>query len=223
MFRKYFWKPRPIKVSIIIVCVSIIIYQFVSLKSESNAVRFQQTEKFSYSLTNLAASEASRYLSQNKNKELQFLIDSLSKDPVVKDATIYDQYGQTIYQSVQAIPLTSLLNIGSHHKESEGVIPYIAELYTNNIKIGYIRITLEQQDILSKIENYQQRGLAILQVLILLAFITGMLVMALFFKKIELKYKAYKVHFPYLLQRVKTQVRGLIKKAKSIHFKNGKQ
>jgi len=214
MFKKNFWKPRPIKVAITVLCVLIIIYQFLSLKSESNAVRFQQTEKFSYSLTNLAATEASRYLSQKKDKELQFLIDSLSQDPVVKDATIYDQYGQTIYQSEQAMPLTTLLNIGGEYEESEGVIPYIAELYSDNTKIGYIRITLEQDDILSKIQNYQDRGLAILQLLILLAFITGMLVMALFFKKIELKYEAFKVHSPFLLQRFKAHIAELVEKAR---------
>ena len=213
MLKKYFCKAYIIKIFIIVLFSSFIIYQFVSLKHESNAVRFQQTDKFSYSLTNLAASEASRYLSQEKNKELQFLIDSLSQDPVVKDATIYDKYGKIIYQSKQALPLTTLLKIDGDKKEAAGVIPYIAELYSDNTKIGYIRITLEQDDILSLIQGYEDRGLVILQLLILLSFITGMLTMAVFFRKAEVKYKDFKIHLPYIVQHVKTRIQKLIDKA----------
>ena len=213
MLKKYFCKAHTIQILIIIFLSSIIIYQFVSLKRESNAVRFQQTDKFSYSLTNLAATEASRYLSEDKNKELQFLIDSLSQDPVVKDATIYDKYGKIIYQSEQALPLTTLLKISGDEKEAEGVIPYIAELYSDKTKIGYIRITLEQEDILSLIHDYEKRGLAILQLLILLSFITGMIVMAIFFKRAEMKYKEFKIESPFIVQGVKKRIQELIKKA----------
>ena len=120
MFKKYIWKIRTLQILLIILFSSTIGYQFISLQNESNAVRFQQTDKFSFSLTNLAAAEASRYLSQKKPKELQLLIESLSKDPMIKDATVYDKYGKMLYQSQEALALTTLLKIGNENEANEG-------------------------------------------------------------------------------------------------------
>ena len=211
MFKKYFWKIRTLQILAIILFSSIIIYQFVSLQNESNTVRFEQTDKFSYSLTNLAAAEASRYLSQKNPKELQLLIDSLSNDPVIRDATIYDQFGKIIYQSEKALPLTTLLKINGENEEAKGVIPYIAELQLKKKKIGYIRITLEQQKILSLIHDYEKRGLAILELLVVLSFITGMILMAVFFRRFEVIYKDLKSKAPFILQRIKKEIQKLIK------------
>jgi len=213
MLKKYFCKAYTIQILSITLLLSIIAYQYISLKHESNAVRFQQTDKFSYSLTNIAATEASRYLSEERNNELQFLIDSLSQDPVVRDATIYDKYGKILYQSEQALALTTLLKIGGDSKDAEGVLPYIAELYANKTKIGYIRITLEQEDILSLIQEYEEHGLMTLQLLIMLSFIMGMLIMAFFFRKAEVKYKHFKMEFPFIMQGIKIRIQELIKKA----------
>ncbi|MDA7746538.1 YtjB family periplasmic protein [Psychromonas sp.] len=210
MGRKRFWAFRILQILAIIILFSIITYQFISLQNESSAVRFQQTEKFSYALTNLAAAEASRYLSQKKHKDLQLLINDLTNDPIVRDATIYDQLGQIIYQSKTAIPLPVLLNLGNtNSKEADGVIPYIAELYNEKTKVGYIRITLEQQRILSLIQSYQERGLNILILLILLSFITGLIVMAVTFRKAEIAYKHIKEEIPNTIEQAKKDISQL--------------
>ena len=213
MLKKYFYKRHTIQILTAVLLLIIIVSQFISLKHESNTVRLQQINKFSYSLTNLAATEASSYLSQDKTSELQFLIESLSQDPIIRDATIYDQYGKIIYQSAQALPLTTLLKINEDNKKAEGVIPYIAELYTDKTKIGYIRITLEQDDILSLLQKYEERGLATLKLLLFLSFVTGMIVMAVFFRKAEAKYKEFKSQSPSIAKKIKKQVQELIKKA----------
>lgn len=206
MVNKLFWIKRTLQVVTMFALFAVIAYQFITLQNESNAVRFQQTEKFSYSLTNLAAAEASRYLSQKNQENLQLLIDDLSEDPIVRDAIIYDKLGQILYQSKASIPLPVLLKIGGKQSdEAEGVIPYIAELYDDGTKIGYIRIALEQERILSLIQNYQQRGLSIMSLLILLSFTAGTLLTAIFYKKVTSIYKQLIAEIPKLIERTKKE------------------
>lgn len=180
---------RTVQISSLLIICSIIAYQFISLRNTSDGIRYQQTERFSYSLTNLAASEASRYLSQQKNEDLQLLISELTDDPIVRDVTIYDQFGKIIFQSEDALPLPILLNIASSDdKRAQGIIPQIAELYKDNEKIGYIRIALEQGKILSLINDYQEKSFSTMLLLFVLSFLVGTIAMALFFRRIEALY-----------------------------------
>ena len=172
-------------VGLLIVC-TVIIYQFSMLKSTADQIKYQQTENFAYSLTNLAAAEATRYLSNKKITDLQLLIDNLSHDPNVRDATVYDALGKILYQSENILPLADLLKISPvQKKQAVGVIPYIAELYKDNKKIGYIRITLEQEKILNLIHDYQEKSSSTMLLLLILSFMAGTILMALFFRKFE--------------------------------------
>ena len=212
MRKKFFWFIRTLQILAIFALFSVIAYQFIALQNESSAVRYQQTEKFSYSLTNLAAAEASRYLSQKKEKDLQLLINDLNEDPIVKDATIYDVFGKVMYQSKGTIPLPTLLKIGGKKSDDiEGVIPYISELYSGDTKVGYIRVTLKQDHILSLIERYQERGLSILGLLVTLAFIAGILLMAVFYKRLHKFYGQLISEVPKLIERTKQETEKLQK------------
>ncbi|MEH6454574.1 MAG: AhpA/YtjB family protein [Psychromonas sp.] len=172
-------------ISLIVVCV-VMAYHFMTLKNTGHAIKYQQTEKFSYSLTNLAASEASRFLARNKNEELQLLIDDLSNDPIVRDATIYDHLGVVIIQSKNVLSLPKLLNLdGSNSEHVQGIIPHIAELYEDDNKIGYIRISLEQNKILSLISDYQEKSYSTIMLIFILAFVAGTILMALMFRRVE--------------------------------------
>ncbi|ABM04178.1 hypothetical protein Ping_2447 [Psychromonas ingrahamii 37] len=189
MHKKMYYLLRTVQISSLLIICSIIAYQFISLRNTSDGIRYQQTERFSYSLTNLAASEASRYLSQQKNEDLQLLISELTDDPIVRDVTIYDQFGKIIFQSEDALPLPILLNIASSDdKRAQGIIPQIAELYKDNEKIGYIRIALEQGKILSLINDYQEKSFSTMLLLFVLSFLVGTIAMALFFRRIEALY-----------------------------------
>lgn len=184
----YYWL-RFFQISGLLTVSIIIIYQVNELRIISNEVRYQQTEKFSYSLTNLAAAEASRYLAQKKDKDLQLLINDLSNDPMVRDATIYDYLGKILYQSNAPLSLPALLKIEQGaENDITGIIPYIAELYKDEKKIGYIRISLRQDHILRIIFNYQEKTLETLLSLLLLSFLAGSIIMALFFRRLEAWY-----------------------------------
>jgi len=183
---KMYYGLRFIQISGLLAATIIILFQLNELRVISNDVGYQQTEKFSYSLTNLAAAEASRYLAQEKKRELQILINELSNDPMVRDATIYDHLGKVLYQSDKPLLLPVLLKIDEGPtNEIAGIIPYIAELYKEGTKIGYIRISLRQDHILSIIFNYQQQTLEILILLLALSFVAGSILMALFFNRAE--------------------------------------
>jgi len=183
---KMYYGLRFLQISGLLAVAIVILFQLNELRIISNSVGYKQTEKFSYSLTNLAAAEASRYFAQKKTKELQILINDLSNDPMVRDATIYDHLGKVLYQSDEPLQLPVLLKIKTTSNDKiEGIIPYIAELYDGDEKIGYIRISLRQDHILGIIFNYQEQTLEILTLLLLLSFLAGSIIMALIFKRAE--------------------------------------
>ncbi|MCP5078117.1 MAG: hypothetical protein GY951_08695 [Psychromonas sp.] len=186
--KMYYWL-RFFQISALLTVSVIIFFQLNELRLISNEVRYQQTEKFSYSLTNLAAAEASRYLAQKKEKDLQLLINDLSNDPMVRDATIYDHLGKVLYQSNEPLLLPILLKINESSGDGiRGIIPYIAELYKEEEKIGYIRISLKQDHILRIIFDYQEQTLETLISLLLLSFLAGSIIMALLFRRLEAWY-----------------------------------
>ncbi|HEY7866451.1 MAG TPA: hypothetical protein VIC51_10670, partial [Psychromonas sp.] len=55
-------------------------------------------------------------------------------------------------------------------------------------KIGYIRISLEQEKILSLINDYQENSFSTMLLLFVLSFLVGTIIMALFFRRIEASY-----------------------------------
>lgn len=200
MKSKMYYGLRFLQITSLLAVTVIILMQLNQLRVVSNEVRYQQTEKFSSSLTNLAAAEASRYFANKKEQELQLLINDLSNDPMVRDATIYDHLGKVLYQSTNPVPLPALLKIEQSPSHNiKGVIPYIAELYKGNEKIGYLRITLEQEHILRIISNYQQQNLETLLLLLSLSFVAGSIIMALFFRRAEAGYYRLRYLIPNLI------------------------
>ena len=200
MNKKRYYLLRTLQILSLLTISGLIAYQSISLRNISSAIRYQQTERFSSSLTNLVASEASRYLVQEKNKDLQILINDLTQDPSVRDAVIYDRFGNIIFQSEDALPLPILLNIASSvDQQKEGVIPLIAELYEDDEKIGYIRISLEQQKLLSLLYDYQEKSLSAMLLLFVLSFLAGTIIMAMLFRKVEAAYYCFTSLIPQLI------------------------
>lgn len=189
MKKKMYYLLRTLQIVGLIIVSTVIIYQFSMLESSADEVEYQQTESFASSLTNLAAAEATRYLSNKKATDLQLLIDDLGHDPIVRDATVYDELGKILYQSENILPLPNVLKINDgNEQQAAGIVPYIAELYKGNKTIGYIRITLEQEKILSLIHDYQEKSRSTMLSLLILSFLAGTLVMALFFRKLTATY-----------------------------------
>ena len=187
MNKKWYFLLRIAQIATLIVICVVITIQSTVLETTEKNLKYQQTEKFAKSLTNLATAEATRYLTNKKTKELQLLMDNLSHASLIRDASIYNYLGEILYQSKNVLPLPDLLKISNDKiQQTTGIIPYIAELYDEkNKKIGYIRITLEQDKILSLIQNYQDKSTTIMIELLILAFIGGIILMALLFRKLK--------------------------------------
>ena len=188
MMKKLYYLLRALQIVGLFIVVGVIIYQFSILTTTSNEIKYQQTQKFAASLSHLAAAESTRYLIKKQDEELALLIKNLGHDPIVRDATIYDNLGQILYQSEGVLPLENVLKISQDAVPIAGVVPYVSELYNENKKIGYIRITLEQKKILSLIKDYQDKSMSTMGLLLMLAFLGGLILMALFFRRLETTY-----------------------------------
>ena len=201
MKKKMYYLLRTLQIGSLLIVCTVIGYQFSTLKSTADEIKYQQTENFAYSLTHLAGAEATRSLSNKKITDLQLLIDNLSHDPNVRDATVYDDLGQILYQSENVLPLADLLKINTdNNRQAAGAIPYISELQKENEKIGYIRITLERQKILNLIDEYQEKSISTMWLLLILSFVAGTILMALFFRRFEFFYY-YMAKRIYILMR----------------------
>ena len=202
MNKKIFYFLRSTQILALILALGTISYQLNLLREQSIGLSFEQTDKFSYALTNLAAAEAERYINKNKIEDLKLLIEDLSNDPMVRDATIFDRLGRVLYQSKNSIPLKELLKIDdSSDKEIDNIVPYIAELFNEEKKIGYILVSLRQHKLLSLIHNYQETSFTILILVFVMAFLAGMILMALFFRKAESAYYGLATRIPLLIKK----------------------
>lgn len=189
MNKKMFYFLRSTQIIALILALATIFYQLNLLREQSIGLSFEQTEKFSHSLTNLAASEAERYINTHKIKDLNILVDDLSNDPIIRDATIYDNLGKVLYKSKNSISLKELLKVDdSNVKDIDGTVPYITELFDEDTKVGYILVSLRQNKLLGLIHDYQQTSFTALVLVFVMAFLAGMILMAIFFKKAEAAY-----------------------------------
>ena len=186
MNKKKYYLFRTLKITGLVIVCSVIAYQLIMLKSTANDIKYQQTEKFSYSLINLASAEATRFIFEKRKKDLRLLTEHLSHDPLIRDTTIYDRLGKILYQSGDVLPLDELLNISEEKvQEYQGAVPYMSELYKDDTKLGYIRITLEQDKILSLINDYRGRSVLTMILLVIFSFSAGIIISLLFLEKIK--------------------------------------
>ncbi|RJG51332.1 hypothetical protein D1Z90_00950 [Motilimonas pumila] len=176
----YIW--RAMQLLLALVLLGYIIYLNVDLNYLASKSRTEQTQMFGSTLTSRAAQDAATFLQNEQTEELDRLVASLAADPLVRDATIYNHLGEIIHQSEDPASLDLVLHIkpvksSSDARESaHNRIPYVAELYQEKQKIGYLRVTLEQGKILQQINNYQSQARSSTKTMLVLAFLVGFLI-----------------------------------------------
>jgi len=178
-----------IQISCLVVIATLTTYKIAMLNHTANELKFQQIEKFAASLSGFAAEEAKYYLPNDKTQDIHSLIDNLSKDTAIQDATIYNNLGQTIYQSKPTLVLSDLLKITPNNNvDSSAVTPYISELYDDNKKVGYIRITLKKNEIIKLIDEYQSQSISTILLMMFISFFTGVILVLVLFNKYNISY-----------------------------------
>ena len=201
MLKKKTYLLHLIQISCLVLICAVAIYKIAMLHHTANELKFQQIEKFAASLSGFAAEEAQHYLAKNKTQDLHLLIDNLSKDTAIQDATIYNNLGEIIYQSKPILGLSDLLKITPNNKvDSSEITPYISELYSDNKKIGYIRITLKKHEILKLIDEYQDQSTSTILLMMFILFFTGVILTLVLSSK-------YNISYPYLKEALKEAVK----------------
>ncbi len=177
--RIFIW--RAIQLLVAIGLIGYLAYLTTNLQLLADKNRIEQTQRFGYTLTNRAANDAARYLQGDEQDELARLVAELAKDPLVRDVTIYDAFGVVQHQSDDAMPLDLVLNIAPKttsadaREIAQNRIPYIAELFQESTKIGYLRVTLEQGKILAEMNHFQQKANELLKTMLFVALLIGFL------------------------------------------------
>jgi membrane protein len=180
---------RTLQLLVAVGLIGYLAYLTINLQILADKSRIEQTQRFGYTLTNRAANDAARYLEASNGDELARLVNDLSLDPLVRDVTIYDAFGVVLHQSKDPLPLDLVLNItpkttsADAREIAQNRIPYIAELFQESTKIGYLRVTLEQGKILSVMSAYQQKANELLQTMLFIALLIGFLLTRALSKK----------------------------------------
>lgn len=152
----------------------------IHMQDESQASLHSEARNRAQALVAYAARDMKRWIKEEKSSELERLARDLAAEPEILDATLYDGRGIPLAQSEQAVPLESLLPIGSDNKslpeQGKGRIQFVQEIRDGEQTIGFLRITLEEQQMLAdkdtrlKVVQEKQR------LMLLVALLAGVLI-----------------------------------------------
>ena len=152
----------------------------IHMQGESQAALHSEARNRAQALVAYAARDMKRWIKEEKSSELERLARDLAAEPEILDVTLYDGRGIPLAQSEQAVPLESLLPIGSDNKSlpdlGKGRIQFVQEILDGAQTIGYLRITLEEQKLLAdkdtrlKVVQEKQR------LMLLVALLAGLLI-----------------------------------------------
>lgn len=152
----------------------------IHMQGESQASLHSEARNRAQALVAYAARDMKRWIKEDKSSELERLARDLAAEPEILDVTLYDGRGIPLAQSEQAMPLESLLPIGSDNKslpdQGKGRIQFVQEILDGAQTIGYLRITLEEQKLLAdkdtrlKVVQEKQR------LMLLVALLAGLLI-----------------------------------------------
>ncbi|KRW51185.1 hypothetical protein AO724_08555 [Aeromonas allosaccharophila] len=152
----------------------------IHMQGESQASLHSEARNRAQALVAYAARDMKRWIKEDKSSELERLARDLAAEPEILDVILYDGRGIPLAQSEQAVPLESLLPIGSDNKslpdQGKGRIQFVQEILDGAQTIGYLRITLEEQKLLAdkdtrlKVVQEKQR------LMLLVALLAGLLI-----------------------------------------------
>ncbi|MCQ4055273.1 YtjB family periplasmic protein [Aeromonas sp. SG16] len=150
------------------------------MQGESQAALHSEARNRAQALVAYAARDMKRWIKEDNSSELERLARDLATEPEILDVTLYDGRGIPLAQSEQAVPLESLLPIGSDNKsmpeQGKGRIQFVQEIQDGAQTLGYLRITLEEQQMLAdkdtrlKVTQEKQR------LMLLVALLAGVLI-----------------------------------------------
>lgn len=121
-----------------------------------------------------AAVSAMPYLSAEQSK-LQYYVDTLAKQPLVKSAHIYDITGQRIASSEQAESVNDLFGVSINKvNQSDELLPFVQELRGEQLN-GYIRLSLYRTILADELAENSRSQYDTMRLLLIVAGVIGFL------------------------------------------------
>ena len=139
----------------------------------------QQSIIMAQTLVKQASSVARHHVSETSYTVLQQIVDDLASSEYIYDAVVYDYQGKVLAQSAgHNRVIERLTNLSNDELEqvTQLMTPFVEEIYDNESRlIGYVSINFLQQDILTRSSEYQSNIWKQLIVMLVLAFVMGIL------------------------------------------------
>ena len=152
----------------------------IHMQGESQAALHAAARDRAQALVAYAARDMRRWIKEDKESELERLAQDLAAEPDILDVTLYDARGIPLAQSDNALPLDSLLPIGSDNKslpeQGKGRIQFVQEIQDGNLTLGYLRITLEEQKLLAAQDTHLKVNQEKQRLMLLVMLLAGLLI-----------------------------------------------
>lgn len=154
----------------------------------------EQTQTLSRMLVRQAAENAASDITDNNQDKLQKLVNNLSNEPLILDATIYNIEGVTLAKTDNSMPLTQLTGLSTPlAMASIGRQQIVEPIFANKHVIGFVRITLEHNKLLAHAKDQIHYMTRIIRGLTLASLMIGLLLAFTFGRRKDIW------HFPFFL------------------------
>lgn len=193
---KRWQRQRLHKAVILLICLLtfIGILQYGALLSQQNyQMLSEQTQTLSQIIVRQAAQNAVVDIENKDQDQLQLLVQNLATEPLILDASIYNLEGVVLAKTKAAMPLEQLTGLSTPLAMASIGRQQIAEpILLNGHIIGFMRITLEHDKLLTHAFSQMATMTTIIRGLMIAALILGGLLMLIFSRQ------HYQATFPFL-------------------------
>ncbi|EKE72404.1 putative SerB-cotransposed membrane protein [Gallaecimonas xiamenensis 3-C-1] len=162
---------RLVALALALSLLGVLLWRWQNLAQAGLQVERQQISVMARALTSQAAYAAGQLMSNGEDKALQGLADRLAKEPQLLDAAIYDATGSVLARSGSDKPVLSLLEKADENR----LIPYVSEIQSAGQVLGYLRITLTEDEVVHDARTYRKQVGESLRLMLLMAILMGFL------------------------------------------------
>ncbi|KLV04465.1 SerB-cotransposed membrane protein precursor [Photobacterium aquae] len=153
-----------------------------------------QTQQLSRMAVRLAAETAAPNIVEKNQEQLQQLVEQLTDEPLILDATLYELEGATIARSQNALPLEMITGLSTPLSiASQGRQQLVEPVMTEHQVVGFLRITLEHDKLLAATISRIDYVTNVIRAMIISALMIGFLLAFTFGRRKDIW------HFPFLL------------------------
>lgn len=154
----------------------------------------EQTQSLSRMVVRQAAETAEKDVLEDNQDKLQVLVQQISQESLILDASIYDLEGITLAKTEDAMPLEQVTGLSTPLSiASFGRQQIVEPILSDKHVIGFIRITLEHGKLVENATSQIEDMTNIVRGLVLAAVFIGFLLAYTFGRRKDIW------HFPFLL------------------------